>query len=428
MLQVPLKRLLLNIIVSIILIAFSSYLKPLRVRFLTSPGHYGVVLFDENQDNNINISVHLNSAMQKIYLESVPVWLKEYAEWHADQRKNHIADPATKFLILACERYSFCGGVADRLKNIPFYLLFAHKSGRVLLIKWEKGNDLEDFLVPPIGGINWTLPSNMTISDGYHMGNWENIMPWLQEPIQETSVKRYRKLVIGGSAGTGGSMDFYRIEQQYKPNNAPAWFSTKRRPNGIMKETWEILFEPTPSVQNEITKTMSELGLSPRKYVVVHFRAEDIYFKKEDLKSSNDSTLILLNEDDYTTDEERISEIHNAIDCAFQLSQKHKDTYNKVYFTSSDNKDVKYVLRKSPYKDKVIGKDDVIRFHSDEPYQGWKDELHPNPEHLYQTYVDLYIMKNSYCVAYGSLGFGLLGARIAGEKCMLNYEDRKSVV
>ena len=51
-----------------------------------------------------------------------------------------------------------CGGTADRLKPFLFILREAYKMKRYLLIYWTKPARLEEYLVPPKGGIDWRAP------------------------------------------------------------------------------------------------------------------------------------------------------------------------------------------------------------------------------------------------------------------------------
>merc|ERR1719410_3231083 len=87
-------------------------------------------------------------------INDLPHWLQDYIWWHAEQRRSHMDDPGTKFLTVACHRDFPCGGVSDRLRSIPYFLLLAHRTNRVLLIKWQKF-ELEEYLIPPPGGLDW---------------------------------------------------------------------------------------------------------------------------------------------------------------------------------------------------------------------------------------------------------------------------------
>lgn len=51
-----------------------------------------------------------------------------------------------------------CGGTADRLKPFVLLLREAHKSKRLLFIHWNRPARLEEFLVPPRGGLDWRAP------------------------------------------------------------------------------------------------------------------------------------------------------------------------------------------------------------------------------------------------------------------------------
>jgi len=142
----------------------------------------------------------------------------------------------------------------------------------------------------------------------------------------------------------------------------------------------------------------------------------------ESLKVSKDGMYSFRDEEyaNFDETEERKRAIHNSINCAFHLSKNYTDI-EKVYFTSSDTNDIKYVLHESPYRDKVIGKDDVPHFHSEHPFRGpWRDH---NPANLYPVFVDLYIMKYSRCVSYGRSGFGAFGARLSGGECVVRSTD-----
>lgn len=93
---------------------------------------------------------------------SIPGWMKEYMDWHSatvatlnpDNWEQH------QYLVLRCYRKDErCGGVSDRLKPVPFMLLAAQRSHRLLFIDWDRPCPLSEFLVPPVGGFQWNAPS-----------------------------------------------------------------------------------------------------------------------------------------------------------------------------------------------------------------------------------------------------------------------------
>ena len=100
----------------------------------------------------------------------LPEWVRTYAAWHGLQRRRYLVakrnrNPAAvadiKFLVSRCFRQDMCGGASDRLQDMPYNLMIANQTQRVLLLRWEKPAPLETFLVPPEGGIDWTLPNEM---------------------------------------------------------------------------------------------------------------------------------------------------------------------------------------------------------------------------------------------------------------------------
>lgn len=84
-----------------------------------------------NDDVSSSISI-------KEKLSVIPQWLREYIEWHQEQRLYHMNDPSTKFITLACHRDYPCGGVSDRLRPLPYFLLAAYKMKRVFFNKMGK--------------------------------------------------------------------------------------------------------------------------------------------------------------------------------------------------------------------------------------------------------------------------------------------------
>ena len=101
----------------------------------------------------------------------LPDWIKRYASWHAVQRKRYIdfkrgnstetSVSDIKFLISRCLANDHCGGASDRLQDMPFNIKVANETNRVLLVRWEKPAALENFLVPPANGIDWTIDDEL---------------------------------------------------------------------------------------------------------------------------------------------------------------------------------------------------------------------------------------------------------------------------
>ena len=123
----------------------------------------------------------------------VPMWMREYFNWQKSERirleeeieKLKTADPTIpdsdiwdkltnrdkgatidrtfKFMVMQCidGQDRKCGGTADRLKVFVYWIQQACESNRLLLIYWTAPKNLEEFLVPPIGGYDWRVPDFM---------------------------------------------------------------------------------------------------------------------------------------------------------------------------------------------------------------------------------------------------------------------------
>ena len=118
-----------------------------------SSGHRQVQTIKLSQPQNTQSA----PTSAQIHLRHVPKWVSSYVTWHQEQLRYHLNDPSTKFLTVAGHKQHACGGLSDRFRALPCFILVANKTGRVLFVHWKIFR-LDDFLVPPVGGLNWTLP------------------------------------------------------------------------------------------------------------------------------------------------------------------------------------------------------------------------------------------------------------------------------
>lgn len=118
--------------------------------------------------NNSTVSSHRPASLI-LRNPNLPDWVKHYASWHKRQRKRYLeakrqnsssADDV-RFLISRCLEHDVCGGASDRLQDMPWNLMLANRTNRVLLVRWEKPSKLEHYLVPPEDGIDWTVQGEM---------------------------------------------------------------------------------------------------------------------------------------------------------------------------------------------------------------------------------------------------------------------------
>ena len=109
-------------------------------------------------------------------LPPLPQWIHDYIQWHRSVRakypgKSLIEDPsAPPILVRNC--LVVCGGLHDRLGQLPMDLYLANQTKRILLFKWGPLKEpaaypLEEYLLPPSWGLDWTFPPNVTGWDSY---------------------------------------------------------------------------------------------------------------------------------------------------------------------------------------------------------------------------------------------------------------------
>jgi hypothetical protein len=135
----------------------NSLWSPVSTGRLEAPAEY------INSSSSIS-SFNLSGA-ERARQDNVPAWMNDYFSWHALNRKQILTPDDFynfKYLVIRClEQDKKCGGTADRLHGIPLYLLLAWQSNRMLLIQWDRPTRLEEFLVPPPGGLDWTTPESL---------------------------------------------------------------------------------------------------------------------------------------------------------------------------------------------------------------------------------------------------------------------------
>jgi len=160
--------------------------------------------------SNDKIMQHYRTPAQILQSPQLPSWVKKYVEWHRQQRHRYleaIAHNSTpprdiRFLISRCLTNDRCGGASDRLQAMPYYIMLANQTNRVLLVKWEKPTMLEYYLVPPKGGINWTIPDGMfREAENWHLNGDEKgnnqIVSTIRSTLAAPLFRKYEVEEIG---------------------------------------------------------------------------------------------------------------------------------------------------------------------------------------------------------------------------------------
>jgi len=331
----------------------------------------------------------------------LPDWVKRYAAWHARQRalyldaKRSNGTEDVKFIISRCLREDKCGGASDRLQDMPYNILLANQTDRVLLVRWEKPSPLENFLVPPEFGIDWTISDEM--KDMLERdGGWN-----LRGKETDGRLK-----IVSTTRRDSAAPIFRKYENEEVGHK-------------IYHEIFRLLFSPSKALAERVETTMKSLRLVPHHYSSVHLRV------KYPVRGIDEHTFT------FQKHKKQITQwATNAVNCAAELHP------NSTIYVSSDNNDtVGYLLeeshfaqhyidaakhKKHPLVVKLVARDysnenEHVAFSNNQEADGFMN-----------VFEDLMIMGMGRCVAHGVGGYGRLGAALSGGECAVAHRGPHS--
>ena len=385
-------------------------------------------------------------------LARLPKWLQDYVVWHTEQRKK--PSRLCKFLIIPCLQGSRCGGTSDRLRPLPYWLLLAKLTERVLIIKWDKPHDLHEFLVPPPGGLDWrSFPAiESRVINGRHSRRpnrflthfWADprgacgdqykysmanctitqVVPRIREAVDKQFVtvsftKRHRQIINEGNM----------LAQQFSYENEmpiiSGWESAE-----MIGDIFRVMFEPVPALAHQINRTMASLGLREGEYVSSHVRVRysgvagnapvDRGIKR---KMDKDGGVFRFYGDMKSFSMKMSS---NAINCGHFLSPGLpvlllSDSHHVTNFWNStgtksvrENANVTVLAVNRPKEPPHIDRDD-----------GWPGS---KPSDFFSVFEDILMMGGSKCVAHGIGSFGSFGSGLIGNRCKTSHRQSNGAV
>ena len=301
---------------------------------------------------------------------NLPSWIQSYFQWHYQTRCNEDVEKynsSTKYLIVVCSKRAHkCGGIADRLKPIPYYIHYANLTNRVLLFHWGKPSSIESFLIP--SQLNFTLPSWLDL---------ENIPGVAQ--IGGTSSHQHHlhseHKILSAKLQTWDAGRLF-----YDEHVGPPFF------NEIFHHLFRSIFTPVQPLQELIDHTMTSLNLTDGKYVAVHVRAR---YPTSEIKTKDKGGLLFTEYKHQVVDWSM-----NAVNCALKIYPNAP----AIYFASDSSEAVNYMQYESPY---------ATSLHNIVSHNTSKDLLHVDisnhemyePHDFYPAFVDLYLIGNAKCVS-----------------------------
>eukprot|EP00521_Asterionellopsis_glacialis_P015357 CAMPEP_0195300410 /NCGR_PEP_ID=MMETSP0707-20130614/27360_1 /TAXON_ID=33640 /ORGANISM="Asterionellopsis glacialis, Strain CCMP134" /LENGTH=417 /DNA_ID=CAMNT_0040363087 /DNA_START=190 /DNA_END=1443 /DNA_ORIENTATION=- len=388
----------------------------------------------------------------------LPQWILDYIAFHKDMRtkfpgKRLFTDPnAPNLLVRVC--LGLCGGLNDRLGQLPLDLFLANQTKRVYLISWQRPRALENFLIP--NDIDWSIPTD--------------VPGWGFDEMKVT--RTHTKLFEGMPEDNPGKMeDFWTtgLDRAIERANTGEFSNSKiliHRILGHLNEDWlemrlkalgetdmlhntlsygrifRAFFQPSPGVQTILTQVQQELSLIPGKYTGVHCRVRHpkarakgvvVHGKNENYPADKTGLPFIGEDKDYA-----VGIATHAINCARTLRQNKEEP---VYFFADSNDLVDYMvhdLKDSNFLAKnatiVNNSVDQAAIRAVSPVTLIARDVREENPHIdkqkgrdppayYPTFVDLYLAMGARCLIYGIGYYAVFASKLSGVDCKLLYTE-----
>ncbi|GKY92206.1 hypothetical protein MPSEU_000191800 [Mayamaea pseudoterrestris] len=302
----------------------------------------------------------------------LPQWLKDYVAWHQRQRSqlNESNWNETRYFVQRCLRIKNddqCGGTSDRLRSLPLKVKLAAKLNRLFLIHWQRPTKLEEFLVPPPNGLDWTVPDWLVTN-----------LNFAPEPTLESDAWAS---IVRESASNATLVDvrhgFGAHDKRYNDDRRAG----ETDYDTVYHEIWNLVFTPSAPVQAVLNEKMRELRLVKYEYNAVHIRSKYLSDQSRELNMVEKATncgLVFGTE----------APLYVATDSleATKLAVQHARKYHNHVTTYSLTEEPMHIDRGKSF----------LSFFGGVNYEA-KD--------YYSVFVDFYILAYSKCLSTGRGGY-----------------------
>ena len=344
----------------------------------------------------------------------LPAWLDQFLQ--SQPKSTHmekLLDPNAKFLVMTCHLFKEtlpedCGGISDRLYLVPYYLWLAHRTGRIFAIRYSQPHPLEELLIPPDDGFDWTLP------DGVIDAEWEAYANRSFAEYYEQ--RRFVWHAHIDKPKWNNTRVIFANTNLVIPKVAP--YSLP--PNLNLDDAWpgifRRMFQPSPGLATMIdTWADQHQHLVPGSYSAAHVRAKFPVGETEiKLNVQRGDTMgggLDMKDPGTRASVQQVSS--NAVQCAWKAN--HDTKY--IYFASDSNEMTKFVLTEQPLLRQQGGSDGVPIIArpnggSDEPVHFQRHDT--TPQDLYPAIFDLWVMAHAKCMAQGYGGFAHFASQLSG--------------
>jgi len=351
---------------------------------------------------------------------TLPAWMTAYFQWQME-RMNEIRSanlPWTdqKLLILRCISEDRCGGTSDRLKSIPLFLALAAQSKRLLFIRWNRPFPIEEFLLPTTT-FNWSVPESLQSLLDDDQDDTNNTATTSNTGSTSTGTLRHSRVYFDGQnvgklAASTDDPNMWLVEGNVHLSGSSLYrkIAVKLQPSKPQKldytefyhDLFPRVFRPSPPIHRLVLRVLQELQLQPNRFVVAHYRSK--YPGEPYLESGKNGTILQ-------------AFCRNAIDCASSLAP------GLPVYVAADT--AASLLAAQTYsmvsKHRIVSRLDassnssnnlsMIAAAEDPPHLNFAQR--DTPDAFYSIFVDLWIMAQSKCVAFGAGGFGRFGSLVS---------------
>jgi len=357
---------------------------------------------------------------------NLPNYIVEYLDWHVEtmclldhfrQLKQEPMD--VKYFVVQClPGYGPCGGLADRLAPLPYYILYAYKMKRILLIHWTIPFPLQEFLMPTPFGINWTVP------------DW--LMPSMSTQNPAGPLKTFIQLTSSQTSNITflrvklqAPVDFLvtRYNEEIKNDFNDTLYTFKK----IYHDLFHSIFTLVPPIQSLVLSQLNQLNLTPGNFTSVHVRARhpvsmvyNVSLRTKTFDKSGTGSAPLTQ----SSKLKMVNIIKSAMSCAALL-----DSGSTIFFSSDSHHAMNYTLHEynatvtlSNSYTRIVGRDEQLEpLHFDEP-----EYMNRKPSDFYPVFVDLWLLSMSKCTVYGVGGYGRLSSILSyNSSCYISYYKNK---
>jgi hypothetical protein len=233
----------------------------------------------EHYEQTFGVTTSTSTSLSTAKLtESLPDFLTDYVHWHARVRSSDILKDSinmntTTRILLVSIGGQHVGGLADRLRSLPYLLWEAQRTDRLFLMEWTNPCAMQEFLLPPLGGIDWTVPTHWKEQQQQQQPSNNNIL-WYDYDAQDNipiastanaTLSQAPVLMVRHSPFTFMT----GIPLLMKKLNVTTWTD----PPIILSRIFQLLLTLSPPVQRSMDETMKRLNLIPNHFDAIHLRA-----------------------------------------------------------------------------------------------------------------------------------------------------------